>query len=712
MTDANCTRPGCTGQIEVDGYCDDCGRRPTLDELTAPSGATAAIPRTSSRTGTVARATIGGGVVDLPPVTPRDPSTVVLRNPVLPEGRRFCSRCTQPVGRASNGQPGCTEGTCACGARFSFTPKLVAGDLVADQYEVVGCLAYGGLGWIYLTSDRNVEGAPRVLKGLLDSGDESAMEVAIAERRFLASVEHPNIVKIINFVSHEGAGYIVMEYVGGPSLQDLLDERRAANGNRPDPLPAAEAIEYVLGILPALGYLHANGLLFCDFKPDNVIQTQHGLKLIDLGAVYRIGDRSGPMYGTPGFQARDVAERGGPSVPSDLYTVARTLAVLCIDFVENQSTYRYTLPGPDSVPLFAECDSLYRLLLKATSSNPDDRFQSAEEMRAQLLGLQRELVAAQKGEPCPGVSTLFTGDRRARPDQPDWRLLPWLRVSSDDPAAGYLATLPGAEPDELVAMLGDAPDQTVEVQLRLASVLLDDERFDEAVKALDEIEREDPWEWRAGWYLGLVALARDDAQQARACFESVYRAVPGELAPKLALGVAAEASGHDEDAVGWYDTVSRTDHGYTTATFGLARCRLRLGDRRGALEAYDRIPESSISHVDAQVARIRLMLQGADGQAPDLDDLACAAAAIDALELGGEPRAQLTSETLEAALELLDAGVAPDQALELVGCSFSELDVRVGLERSYRSLARLATTVDARIHLVDRANEVRPRTLT
>ena len=138
---------------------------------------------------------------------------------------------------------------------------------------MAGCLAHGGLGWIYLARDRKVADRWVVLKGLINTGDEDAMAAALAERRFLAEVEHPNIVKIHNFVEHDGDGYIVMEYVNGQSLRGMLEARRAANGDRPDPLPVDQAIAYVLEILPALGHLHDLGLLFCDFKPDNVIQT-------------------------------------------------------------------------------------------------------------------------------------------------------------------------------------------------------------------------------------------------------------------------------------------------------------------------------------------------------------------------------------------------------------------------------------------------------
>ena len=214
---------------------------------------------------------------------------------------------------------------------------------------MVGCIAHGGMGWIYLARDRNVSDRWVVLKGLLNSSDDDAMAAALAERRFLAEVEHPNIVKIFNFVQHESSGYIVMEYVGGQSLKQILTARREANGGAPDPLPPAMAIAYMLEILPALGYLHRLGLLFCDFKIDNVIQTQHSLKLIDLGGVYRMDDPSASVFGTVGYQAPEIAS-SGPSIASDLFTVARTLAVLCFDFRGYQSNFRFTLPTRDIRP--------------------------------------------------------------------------------------------------------------------------------------------------------------------------------------------------------------------------------------------------------------------------------------------------------------------------------------------------------------------------
>ena len=119
----------------------------------------------------------------MPPVPYRDPASAILADPQVPENRRFCANCEQPVGRGRDGRPGLTEGFCPnCGTRYSFSPKLEPGELVAGQYEVLGCLAHGGLGWIYLARDRNVSDRWVVLKGLLNTGDADAMAAAVAER--------------------------------------------------------------------------------------------------------------------------------------------------------------------------------------------------------------------------------------------------------------------------------------------------------------------------------------------------------------------------------------------------------------------------------------------------------------------------------------------------------------------------------------------------
>ncbi|MFI6050693.1 tetratricopeptide repeat protein [Streptomyces violascens] len=391
-----------------------------LSSLTGGSTSRSVSVRSSGKAASSsARSRLGAGLVSVPQVPRPDPRSAVMEHPEVPERKRFCSRsdCGAQVGRSRGERPGRTEGFCTkCGHPYSFVPKLHAGDIVHGQYEVVGCLAHGGLGWVYLAVDRAVSDRWVVLKGLLDTGDQDAMAAAISERRFLAEIEHSNIVRIYNFVEHldqrTGSldGYIVMEYVGGKSLKEIANERRTTAGKR-DPLPVEQACAYGIEALEALGHLHSRNLLYCDFKVDNAIQTEDQLKLIDMGAVRRMDDDESAIYGTVGYQAPEVAELG-PSVASDLYTVARTLAVLTFDFQGYTNVYADSLPDPDNIDVFRKYESFYRFLVRATDPDPARRFASAQEMAEQLTGVLREVVALQTGRPRPSLSTLFGAELR------------------------------------------------------------------------------------------------------------------------------------------------------------------------------------------------------------------------------------------------------------------------------------------------------------
>ena len=305
---------------------------------------------------------LGGGLVEIPRVREIDPLSALMTNPVVAESKRFCWNCGKPVGRSSTDGRALSEGWCPhCGSAYSFLPQLSSGDMVAEQYEIKGCIAHGGLGWVYLAFDHNVNERPVVLKGLVHSGDAEAQKIAMAERQFLAEVTHPGIVKIYNFVEHPDqhgnpVGYIVMEYVGGKSLKQA----------RTDKLPVSEAIGYMLEILPALGYLHSIGLAYNDLKPENIMITEDQLKLIDLGAVSRINS-FGYLYGTPGYQAPEIV-RTGPTVASDIYSVGRTLAALTLNLRLRKGRFADGLPEDD--PVLSEYDSFSQAAAKGHRRRP------------------------------------------------------------------------------------------------------------------------------------------------------------------------------------------------------------------------------------------------------------------------------------------------------------------------------------------------------
>jgi serine/threonine-protein kinase PknG len=748
MTAFLCAQPGCTGTIE-DGYCTICGIAPppsaagrTAGGLSAASGAAPSVGSASaasqshgslaSRPSTVgsARGGLGAGLVEVPAIMAGDPASAVLSDPQVKEGSRFCASCGQPVGRGSTNTPGRTEGFCKnCGARFSFQPKLKPGDLVAGQYEVLGCLAHGGLGWIYLARDRNVSDRWVVLKGLLNSGDADAQAAAVAERRFLAEVEHPSIVRIYNFVEHpdsqsgEPTGYIVMEYVGGQSLRQIVLDRRAAG----ETVPLPHALAYAIEVLPALGYLHRLGLVYCDFKPDNVLQVEEQLKLIDLGGVRRMEDDDSPIYGTVGYQAPEIAT-AGPSPASDLYTVGRALAVMTFEFSGYTGTYAHRLPSPASVPVLARNESFYRLLCRATAPNPLDRFGTAAEMIDQLTGVLREVLAAGDSTPRPSFSRRFTPELLATgtsaeggsgpPAGPEIVAgLPVPVVDSTDPAAGYLATLGTLGPSQQVEALQQALSAPIsagvadgiEMHLALARASIANGDPAGASQVLAELSVGNQADWRVTWYRGSAEAWAGRLPLARAAFEAVYDVLPGELAPKLAVGLAAEATGDYDSALRYFGVVWTTDRSYVSAAFGLARVRLAGGDRAGAVDVLASVPDSSSHYVSAQVAAVRAQVSAADPAVLSATDLHNAGRRLDGLRLDAAMRHALTAEVLQAALPLADTDPAAGNG-RLLDCDVTDRGLRLGLERTYRALARLSATREERFALVDLANGVRPRT--
>ena len=289
MDGESCKRNGCNGALE-DGYCNVCGlaaikstttaqsRQYTAERITGRSTpvttGTGSSPltnrskgsrRTSPTSGRSSRKQLGAGLVSIPELPSTEPEKAIMLEAKVPENKRFCGNCNQALKRE--------KGFCSqCGQKYSFIASLQPNDLILDQYEVKGAIAYGGLGWIYLGFDKTLSRYV-VLKGLLNTEDAASAAVAVAERQFLASVKHANIVGIYNFVKHGTEGFIVMEYVGGQTLKDIRKNRGI--------IPVTEAIAYIHRILAAFSYLHQLGLVYCDFKPDNAMVEGNDVKLID-----------------------------------------------------------------------------------------------------------------------------------------------------------------------------------------------------------------------------------------------------------------------------------------------------------------------------------------------------------------------------------------------------------------------------------------------
>jgi serine/threonine-protein kinase PknG len=381
---------------------------------------------------------------------------------------------------------------------------------------------------------------------------------------------------------------------------------------------------------------------------------------------------------------------------------------LMMEFRGYQTKYVASLPPVEETPLFAEHDSLYRLLAKACAADPADRFASIDEFRVQMLGVLREVVAQKTpGTALTSATSVLFEAPTITSEALEWDELPPLRVDTSDPQYAWLVNIAIEDPEERIAELHKAPVATAEVRLAQARAALELGRRDLVDQIVNDMLVEDPWEWRAVWVGGLAALDAGDFASAQSSFNAVYGQVPGELAPKLALALACEGGGEWQIAEGLYQTCASTDANYVApAAFGMARIREARGDVAGAVEALDLVPSTSRSYPEARRLRALKLYESGQG----LPALAQAMDSINGVQLDPRDRGELTAQILERAISEVSKNGAKT-GVRVGAYEAQEDTLRDGLETTYRQLAGIETNERRRYELVDKANAVRRWTL-
>jgi eukaryotic-like serine/threonine-protein kinase len=209
--------------------------------------------------------------------------------------------------------------------------------IVADRYRLVQQLGQGGMGRVWLAHDdllhRDVAIKEIVPPSGLTAAERQEMrERTLREARAIARLSHPNVVRIFDVLGRDGDPWIVMEYVRGRSLQEVL----ATDG----PLPVARVVDIGLGVLAALRAAHRAGMLHRDVKPGNVLLGEDGrVVLTDFGLATVPGDpvvtRTGLVLGSPAYLAPERARDGSAGPEADLWSLGATLFAA----VEGQSPY-------------------------------------------------------------------------------------------------------------------------------------------------------------------------------------------------------------------------------------------------------------------------------------------------------------------------------------------------------------------------------------
>ncbi len=263
------------------------------------------------------------------------------------------------------------------------------GTLFDGRYQVVRKLGAGGMANVYLAEDQEL-GRRVAIKILNDrhANDDQFVERFRREAKNAAALSHPNIVSIYDRGEAEGTYYIAMEFLDGRSLKELIVSR--------GPAPISVSVEYARQILQALRFAHRHGIVHRDIKPHNVLVDAEGrVKVTDFG-IARAGTsqmtEAGSIVGTAQYLSPEQARGTNVDQRSDVYSLGIVLYELLtgtVPFngdtpVEIAMKHLSTVPEPPSTKRPEIPRDLDLIVMRALAKDPADRYQSAEEMDADL----------------------------------------------------------------------------------------------------------------------------------------------------------------------------------------------------------------------------------------------------------------------------------------------------------------------------------------
>jgi serine/threonine-protein kinase len=291
----------------------------------------------------------------------------------------------------------------------SFVGKVFRG------YKVREALGRGGFGAVFLAEHPTLP-IKHALKIFLDvdrsgPGFLKFREKCFAEARLQARLKHENILEVIDAFEDQGYVILVMEYVDGPNLAQVIDEKNREGGH----FEPSQVLGLAIPIARGLAHAHRHGIAHRDMKPENILLHGDGPKIADFGLARHIeesGQRhttAGFLVGTPAYMAPEqiAAKPKSYDHRCDVYSFGVVLYQLCLGLVPFEDENRFKIlemhqteaPEPLSLKIKDFPEELDRIILTCLKKRPEDRFQSADELLAALEECQKNLARGIKETP-------------------------------------------------------------------------------------------------------------------------------------------------------------------------------------------------------------------------------------------------------------------------------------------------------------------------
>lgn len=310
------------------------------------------------------------------------------RSPVRDQAR-FCNQCGQALPASNLG-----------------TGLLPPNAVLSNRYIILNKVGQGGMGAVYQAADMRIQGKIWALKELSDAAitdpldKQQAIQGFRREAQLLSQLAHPNIPRVTDFFDEGGKQYLVMEFVEGETLEEVID---ATSG----PLDEGRVLGWIGQVCDVLTYLHSQQppIIFRDLKPANVMLDRQGqIKLIDFGIVrhFKPGQTSDTVpMGTPGYAAPEAYGVAQTDPRSDVYSLGAMLHALLTRQDPGLSPFDFH-PARDLNP--AVSPHVERAIERATQIDPAHRYQSTAEMKQDLFRAmpQQAQTPARQPVPVPG----------------------------------------------------------------------------------------------------------------------------------------------------------------------------------------------------------------------------------------------------------------------------------------------------------------------